>query len=89
MSMDSGPPAVISPSAESHPLPNCYMCLSYTQELDKGHDTIGELFLAMQKTTRSYREVFLEMTLKDVEGKLEEDINIIRLQQDHHLRDNK
>lgn len=80
-----GPVAVVAATAETHPLPNAYLGRAMLEQLAHPYRRLGSWFLAAQRQAAAMRDPLLETTLADVEGKLDERINIARLQRDQQL----
>ena len=80
-----GPVAVIAATAESHPLTNYFSGLCLLQSLGGGHKRLGDLWLDAQKKARLARNPLAERLLRDIEGKLEDRINVDKLRRDQTL----
>jgi hypothetical protein len=80
-----GPVAVIAATTESHPLTNALSGMATLQSLSAGHQRLGEFWLASQKQAIKARNLLLETVLRDVEGKLEPQINVGKLRRDQIL----
>lgn len=83
--MPAGPVAVIGATTESHPLPNYFsgLCLLRAQH---GNDKrLGSLWLTAQQQMLITRDIIVERLLVDVEGKLEEKMNVGKLRRDQIL----
>jgi len=80
-----GPVAVIAATAESHPLTNYFSGLCLLQSLGGGHKRLGDLWLDAQQKAKLARNPLIERLLRDVEGKLEDQINVDKLRRDQML----
>ena len=83
--MDGGPAAVIAATAESHPLTNYFSSVCLVQALDGPQRRLGEFWLSAQKKSIQSRDLIIESMLSNVEGKLEEKIDIGKLRRDQML----
>ena len=83
--MSGGPPAVIAATTESHPLTNALSSLCLLQALGGTDRRLGDLWLGAQRRAMKLRNFLLERVLRDVEGKLEENINVEKLRRDQIL----
>jgi len=83
--MPAGPVAVLAATTESHPLTNYFSGTCLLRTLDRKHARLGALFLAVQKQAMKVRSLLMERILKDVEGKLEEEIDVAKLRRDQIL----
>lgn len=84
LTLEGGPVATVAATTESHPLTNYYSSLSLLNELD-GKQRLGELWLAAQNRSFLEKNPAVDFFLKDVEGKLEDEINIGNLKRDQLL----
>jgi len=82
---EGGPVAVIAATTESHPMTNYFSGLSLLQSLGGKHKRLGDLWLAAQKKAMRARNPFIERMLRDVEGKLDDQINTTKLRRDQML----
>lgn len=80
-----GPVAVIGASTESHPLTNYFTGQQLLESLDRKKNRLGDLWLGIQKRAFLARDLMIEPALKDVEGRLEEEINVSLLRRDQVL----
>lgn len=80
-----GPVTVIAATTESHPLTNYYLGYALLRELSKQQDRLGLMWLAAQRRAAKDRNLLIERLLRDVEGKLEERIDIKKLRRDQML----
>jgi hypothetical protein len=81
----AGPVAVIGATTESHPLPNYFSGLCLLRALDGKygeHRRLGDLWLAAQKQAAVESNPMIEAMLKEVEGKLEPQIDVAKLRAD-------
>jgi hypothetical protein len=86
--LPGGPVATVGATTESHPLTNNYVgtCLLRAAAGKYGrHDRLGSLWLESQRRAAEERSLILESMLKDVEGKLEPEINVAKLRRDQQL----
>lgn len=80
-----GPVAAIGATTESHPLTNYFSAVSLLDALGGKHERLGSLWHAAQLRALKARNFFIERLLRDVEGKLEENINVAGLRADQVL----
>ena len=80
-----GPVATIGATTESHPLTNYFSGLHLLRELDGSETRLGTVWLAAQRKAMKARNFLVERVLRDVEGKLEENINVDHLRRDQML----
>ncbi len=80
-----GPVAAIAAVSESHPLMNSYSILSLLKALGGSEKRIGPLWLQAQRSAMRTRNFLAERILRNVEGKLEEEINLGKLRRDQAL----
>ena len=80
-----GPVAVIAATTESHPLTNYFSGLCLLKSLGRPHKRLGDLWLDAQQRARRARNPLIERLLRDVEGKLEDQINVDKLRRDQIL----
>lgn len=83
--MPGGPVAVIAATAESHPLTNYFSTVSLVQTLDGPQRRLGQLWLSAQKDAVEARDLIIESLLSNVEGKLEDKIDVGKLRRDQML----
>ena len=83
--MSGGPVAVIAATAESHPLTNYFSSVSLVQTLDGPQRRLGQLWLSAQKDAVEARDLVIESLLSNVEGKLEDKIDVGKLRRDQML----
>jgi len=83
--LPGGPVACIAASTESHPLTNYFSGTCLLSELSGRHERVGELWLAAQRAAMKARNPLIERMLRDVEGKLENEINVAALRRDQML----
>ena len=79
-----GPVAVVGATTQSHPLTNYYSQTTLLESLDQGSGPVrlGDLWWSTQQRSVGKREFLMEKTLKDIEGSLEEEIDVAALQSD-------
>lgn len=80
-----GPVAAVAAATESHPLTNSYSILSLLKNLGGSEKRIGPLWLRAQQEAAKLRNFLAERILRDVEGSLEEKINVDKLRRDQAL----
>lgn len=80
-----GPVATIAATTESHPLTNYYSSTCLLRGLGGKEDRIGSVWLAAQRRAMKQGNFLVERILRDVEGKLEEEINVAKLRRDQML----
>ena len=85
LSMPGGPVAVIGATTESHPLTNYFSGLCLLQEHGEKDKRFGSVWLAAQRKAMKTRDLIIERMLVDVEGKLEEKMNVAKLRRDQIL----
>lgn len=83
--MPAGPVAVIGATAESHPLTNYFSGLCLIQERGEKDKRLGSIWLAAQRKAIKARNLIIERMLINIEGKLEEKINVAKLRRDQIL----
>ena len=83
--MGGGPAAVIAATTESHPLTNYFSSVCLVQSLDSPDQRLGELWLSAQKKSLESRDLIIESMLSNVEGKLEDKIDVDKLRRDQML----
>jgi hypothetical protein len=86
--LPGGPVATLGATTESHPLTNNYLGACALRALDGKygrHDRLGALWLESQRHAAKERDLILERMLKDVEGKLEPEIDVAKLRRDQQL----
>jgi hypothetical protein len=80
-----GPVATIAASTESHPLTNYFTGVCLLDQLKGRERRLGMLWLAAQRQAKDERSFVMEAMLRDVEGKLEESIDVGKLRRDQLL----
>jgi hypothetical protein len=80
-----GPVTTIAATTESHPLTNYFSGTCLLKELGGQRDRIGSMWLAAQRQATRQRNFLAERVLRDVEGKLEEAIDVAKLRRDQVL----
>ena len=80
-----GPVATIGATTESHPLSNYFSGLSLLRALGGPQKRIGPLWLDAQRQAMKARNFLVERVLRDVEGKLEEKIDVKKVRRDQLL----
>ena len=80
-----GPVATIGATTESHPMTNYFSGLCLLRQTKAAHRNIGGLWLNAQKDAMKARDFVMEKMLRDIEGKLEENINTKKLRRDQML----
>lgn len=83
--LPGGPAATVGATTESHPLPNFYTGRALLRALAEGPGRLGDLWLDAQRRAREERDPALEAMLRDVEGKLEAQIDVGKLRRDQFL----
>jgi len=83
--LPAGPVTTIAASTESHPLTNYYTATSLLGALDGQETRIGAIWLKAQREALTARNFLVEQVLRDVEGKLEDQINVQELHRDQAL----
>lgn len=83
--MPGGPVATIAATTESHPLTNYFTGRELLKSLGGRRRRVGDQWLAVQKRARTARDFVMEPVLRDVEGKLEDEINVGKLRHDQML----
>jgi hypothetical protein len=81
----AGPVVTIAATTESHPLTNYYTAASLLGAIDSRESRIGTIWLLAQRQALTARSFLAEQVLRDVEGKLEDQINVQQLQRDQAL----
>lgn len=80
-----GPVAVIGATTESHPLTNYFSGLCLVRERGEKDKRLGTIWLAAQQKALTTRDLIIERMLINVEGKLEEKIDVAKLRRDQIL----
>jgi hypothetical protein len=80
-----GPVATVAATTQSHPLTNYFSGTCLLGEVGGKEDRIGSLWLAAQRRAMNQRNFLVERVLRDVEGKLEKNINLAKLRRDQVL----
>ncbi|MCH7871403.1 MAG: hypothetical protein IID33_06855, partial [Planctomycetes bacterium] len=80
-----GPVAVIAATTESHPLTNYYSGFAQLAALDRRQNRLGLMWLDVQRRASVDRNPLIERLLRNVEGKLEDEINVANLRRDQML----
>lgn len=81
--LPGGPVATVAASAESHPLTNFYTGVGMLKTLaDPPAPRFGAVWLAAQRAGAAESSMLIESMLKDVEGKLEAEIDVAKLRRD-------
>lgn len=83
--LEGGPVVTIGATTESHPLPNYFSGQSLLWAIGEKDKRIGDVWLKSQKRAMKARDFVMEQLLKNVEGKLEEEINVQKLRRDQML----
>ena len=77
--------AVVAATTESHPLANYYSCVCLLKAIGQHETRLGPLWLNVQREAKQSRNVLVESVLAAVEGKLEQRIDVAKLQRDQML----
>ncbi|HUT13206.1 MAG TPA: C25 family cysteine peptidase [Thermoguttaceae bacterium] len=80
-----GPVATIAATTESHPLTNYFTSDSLLRGLAESPPRLGTLWLSAQRRAMKMQDFLAERVLRDVEGKLEEEIDVEKLRRDQML----
>ena len=80
-----GPVATVAATTESHPLTNYFSGLCLLRATAGPEDRIGTLWLDSQRKAMKAKNFLVERVLRDVEGKLEEKIDVEKLRRDQIL----
>lgn len=81
-----GPVAAIGATTVSHPLPNYFSGQCFLSSLGApGEGRIGTLWLASERRAAQMRQPLVERILRDVEGALEDQIDLVKLRRDQTL----
>ena len=83
--MPAGPVAVVAATTESHPLTNYFSGVALLQQTRTNSKRLGSIWLTAQKQALKARDIIMERMLVDVEGKLEEKMNVAKLRRDQIL----
>jgi len=81
----AGPVAVIGATTESHPLTNYFSALCLLRERGEKDKRLGTMWLNSQRKAMKTRDFIIERMLVNVEGKLEEKMNVAKLRRDQIL----
>ncbi len=85
LSAPAGPVAVLAATTQSHPLPNYYSSVSLLQRLGEAPPRLGNLWVKTQQEGYTMKNPLVEWALKEVEGKLEAELDTPRIRKDHVL----
>jgi hypothetical protein len=80
-----GPVATVGATTESHPLTNYFSGVGLLRALRGREKRIGPLWLEAQRGAMKARNLLVERVLRDVEGKLDDEINVEKLRRDQML----
>ncbi len=83
--LPGGPVAAIGATTESHPLTNYFSGVCLLEALNGNDEHLGVMWLKVQRKAMETRDFLAERLLRDVEGKLEKDINVDKLKRDQIL----
>ncbi len=83
--LPAGPVAVVAATTESHPLTNYFSGVALLQQTRTNNKRLGSIWLTAQKQASKARDIIMERMLVDVEGKLEEKMNVAKLRRDQIL----
>ena len=83
--LPGGPVATVATTTESHPLTNYFSGLCLLRATAGPEDRLGTLWLNSQRRAVKAGNFLVERVLRDVEGKLEEKINVEKLRRDQIL----
>ncbi|MHC4646293.1 MAG: C25 family cysteine peptidase [Planctomycetota bacterium] len=83
--MPGGPVAVIAATTNSHPMTNYFSGVCLLEALNQKEKRLGTLWLSTQQAAMKSRDFLMERILLEVEGKLEEKINVDSLRRDQVL----
>ena len=83
--MPGGPVATIGATTESHPLANYYTAVGLIAQMGGTERRLGPLWLNAQRQAAKAHDPAMEFLLKNVEGKLEPNINIANVKRDQVL----
>jgi len=83
--LPAGPVATLGATAESHPLTNFFSGICLLKALRANHRRVGTLWHAAQAAALRERHFLAERLLRNVEGKLEDQINVGKLRRDQIL----
>jgi hypothetical protein len=85
LALPGGPVTVIAASTESHPLTNYFTGLVGLRRMQGYHERIGDLWFDTQCEVLTISDPIMERILRDVEGSLEDPINVGKLRRDQVL----
>src|SRR5262249_13215792 len=77
--LPAGPAAVIAATTQSHPLTNFFTGIRAIKGLGGKEKRLGLFWLEAQRRARTDRDFLMELALRDVEGKLEREIDVPKL----------
>ena len=83
--LPAGPVAVIAATTNSHPLTNYFSGLCLLQQSAQKNKRLGSIWLAAQQKAMKARDLIMEQLLVNIEGKLEEKMNVANLRRDQIL----
>jgi hypothetical protein len=77
-----GPVAAVGATTESHPLPNNYTIRGLQHALQNSPERLGDLWVQALRRGYETSDIVLKSLLKDLEGSLEEHIDVAKLRRD-------
>ncbi len=80
-----GPVAVVAATTQSHPLTNYYSAAALAETLNDGHRTVGAWWVACQRKGFTMKDAVFDALLKDAEGKLAPQIDLVKIRRDQPL----
>jgi hypothetical protein len=83
--LPGGPVATIGATTESHPLTNYFTGKSFLLAAQRGDDRLGTVWFNAQRSALKARNPIVEAILRDVEGKLEDELDVSKLRRDQML----
>jgi hypothetical protein len=83
--MPGGPVATIAATTESHPLTNYFSGVCLLKALGRRERRLGAVWLNAQREAQRSHNFLIESMLRDVEGKLEPEIDVAKLRRDQIL----
>jgi len=80
-----GPVAAAGATTESHPLTNYFSGLCLIRHFLQSDKRFGSIWLAAQRKAMETRDLFMERLLVNIEGKLEDKMDMFKLRRDQML----
>jgi hypothetical protein len=83
--LPGGPVAVVAATTESHPLTNYFSGVCLLKAFGGRESRLGALWLNAQREAKRSRNPLVESVLRDAEGSLDAEVNVVKLKRDQML----